>query len=154
MHIAGQRTVSFIANLLPLYTHEISGTLAGARSLRDGTLVLPCIYDDEESAPEEEWVSVCWQGDTSRKTTIQGWLYASNAVIDFVTFHSVGKDTEYAKNLLKQITEHYEFKTSESLYVPYLDEEKPLWMKVLDQAESYWPEAIWNLIKKGALGLP
>jgi hypothetical protein len=63
------RIVAFIANLLPIYTHALIDDRHCARSLIDGTLILPLEEPEED---EEGWVEVHWQGDPARRTEVQG----------------------------------------------------------------------------------
>ena len=58
--------VQFIANLLPLYQGERHGKRWCARSLQDGTLILP--FNADEDPNDEGWVRLHWQGRRKRAT--------------------------------------------------------------------------------------
>jgi hypothetical protein len=60
MHGKSAAIVDFIANLLPLYDGGRHGDLWCARSMQDGTLVLP--VDESEWDEEQGTVLVRWQG--------------------------------------------------------------------------------------------
>lgn len=53
------RIVGFISNLLPLYIHDEVDGVWCARSLVDGTLIVPM---DEPEDYEEGFVTIHWQG--------------------------------------------------------------------------------------------
>jgi hypothetical protein len=148
MHLSGKHTVGFIANLLPIFTFDQVNDLNAARSLQDGTLIRPLVVDE----PCDEFVEVWWQGDSGRSTHVMTDLIASRAVVDFVRFHSVGKDPDYSKQLLDHLREHYEHKTSRSLYLPYADDGQSVGGNIIKGAKRYWPDAVWEILKKGVLG--
>lgn len=83
--------VSFIANLLPLYSGERHNERWCARSLHDGTLILP--FADEDSN-DEGWVSVLWQGDAQRQTDVLGEQIATLALERYVRLHGTGASME------------------------------------------------------------
>ncbi len=72
-----EAVVRFIANLLPLYDGESHDSLWCARSLTDGTLILP--IDESDSDDEQGCVRVRWQGDPSREQETRGDMLASVA---------------------------------------------------------------------------
>lgn len=152
MSKASDETVAFIANLIPLYTHLTKGPGLQAMCLRDGTLIMPVSNDDDPYDDPDEWVTVWWQGDESRASDLPANLVASNAVVEFVKFHSVGKDAEYSGNLLSHLAEHYERKTGGSLYLPYLQDDATTLSKAIKNAKRFWPDAVWELLKKGTFG--
>ncbi len=100
----------------------------------------------------DEWVTVWWQGDKARASDLPANLVASNAVVEFVMFHSVGKDAGYSSNLLTHLAEHYAHKTGGSLCLPYLDDEETPLSRAIRSAKRFWPDAVWELLKKGTFG--
>lgn len=150
MTYSSQRVVSFIGNLAPLFhTEEIDHGRA-ARSLRDGTLIKASAVDEAE--PEDAYVVVWWQGDPGRASEVPAYMMASNALVEYVRFHSVGHDVEHAANLLAHLSQHFGHKTGASLYLPYREEEFAFLGKVLKAAEKAGPKLAWEILKKG-LGL-
>jgi len=85
---SAQRVVDFIGNLAPLFHSEEIEHQRVARSLRDGTVIRAPKEDDAE--PEYAYVIVWWQGDPSRASEVPAYMMASNALVDYVRFHSVG----------------------------------------------------------------
>lgn len=83
-----QPIVGFIANLLPVYTHQRYQELNAACCLEDGTLILP--VDESDNDFEEGWVRVLWQGDTNRVLEIDGASMATVAVVRHARLHSAG----------------------------------------------------------------
>ena len=79
-------------------------------------------------------------------------MMASNALVDHVRFHSVGKVTDHAANLLAHLSKHFGHKTGATLYLPYREEEFAFLGKVLKAAEKAGPKLAWEVLKKG-LGL-
>lgn len=126
-----QRIVSFIAGLLPIYTFEHVGDLYCARSLVDGTLILP-VEEDEDN--ENGFVLVHWQGDAARATEVQGAFLAGVAVARYVEIHNVpnakGTKGEYA-----HMAQHFRFKTGDSLGLGEPDTERTL-IEVLSSATN------------------
>ena len=148
MAYAGQSIVNFIASLSPLYqSEEILGFL-GARSLRDGTVIIPHPGDDRED--EDALVIVWWQGDSSRTTEVLGSMMATNAVVDYVQFHSAGKDAAHATGLLAHLYDYFGNKTNASLYLPYLNDDLPLVAKILGMARRVGPKVALEILKKAA----
>lgn len=150
MERTSQRYVNFIANLMPLYQHEQVSEQWCARSLRDGSLLVPQQEIDE--GLDDHWVTVWWQGDRGRTSEVDGTQLASIALVDYVQFHSAGKPPEHLTGLLEQLNQHFTFKTGGSLYLPYADEELQAFGKVLDTVKHYGPDLAWEALKK-SLGL-
>ncbi|HZZ93006.1 MAG TPA: hypothetical protein VFE23_10610 [Usitatibacter sp.] len=111
---SSQRIVSFIGSLLPLYVPESHDKNYCARSLRDGTLVMPMAETPED---EDGWVRVHWQGDRARATPVQGIFLVRLALSDYVDFMSRGKPERYIKEFAA-LAEHFELKTSRTLAQP------------------------------------
>lgn len=150
MTYSAQRVVDFIGNLTPLFHSEEIEQQRVARSLRDGTVIRAPKEDDAE--PEDAFVIVWWQGDPSRASEVPAYMMASNALVDYVRFHSVGHEVEHAGNLLAHLSQHFGRKTGASLYLPYREEEFAFLGKVLKAAEKAGPKLAWEILKKG-LGL-
>ncbi|RDZ25983.1 hypothetical protein [Lysobacter silvisoli] len=112
--------VGFIANLSPMYVGTRIEDLWCARSLVDGTLILPVEEDDSEQ--QEGFVKVQWQGDSTRETEALGADIATVAVVRYVEFHNVGQAEKRKAAELKGLAEHFEFKTGCSLYLPHASE--------------------------------
>lgn len=113
------RVVDFIAGLIPLYIHEQVDGVWGARSLVDGTLILP-IDEDEDS--EDGYVTVRWQGDPMRTTVVQGTYMASYAIAKYVELHSIVETNKDTKKEMSLMIHHFEIKTGESLIFHVADD--------------------------------
>ncbi|SDI69010.1 hypothetical protein [Pseudomonas abietaniphila] len=147
---SAQCVVSFIANLSPIYHGEEILGMHVARSLMDGTVIVPEPNDEQE--PEDASVIVWCQGDSSRASEVPAYLMASNALVSYVQFHSVGRDAEYAGNLLDDLSKHFIHKTGATMCLPYREEEFAFLGKVLKATEAAGPKIAWEALKKG-LGL-
>lgn len=112
--------VGFIANLLPIFTHDNHGSLHCARSLLDGTLVLPVSAD--EWADEDAMVRIHWQGDANRSSVVQGELFATPIVERYVRLHAAGATEDAVAAELWFMTKHFTHKTGRTLYLPNLRE--------------------------------
>lgn len=119
-HSLSQATVGFIARLLPLYIEERRGKLWCARSLRDGTLLVP--QEEPLDDDQEGWVCVHWQGDPDRQTIVKGVFLARLALVEYVVFHGAGRP-ERIKGELEHLAHHFELKTGSSLGI---DEQEPI----------------------------
>lgn len=147
---SAQRVVDFIANLSPIYQGETILGMRAARSLMDGTVIVPEPNDDRE--PEDAYVVVWWYGDSNRASEVPAYLMASKALVSYVQFHCVGRDAEYAGHLLDHLREHFVHKTGASMYLPYREEEFEFLGRVLKTAKQAGPKLAWEILKKG-LGL-
>lgn len=147
MHRTQNRHINFIANLMPLYQGEWHGDLYCARSLRDGTLLLP--HQDDEGG-REDLITVWWQGDSSRSADAIASMVASNAVAEYVQQSSIGKSPEYSTALLLHLMQHFEVKTGDSLYLPYAadGEERGRRSKAISLAEKLGLEFAMEALKK------
>lgn len=147
MHRTQNRHINFIANLIPLYQGEWHGDLYCARSLRDGTLLLP--HQDDDGG-NEELITIWWQGDSSRSTDVTASIVASNAVAEYVQQASLGKSPEYATALLLHLMQHFEHKTGDSLYLPYAqdDQEMDGLAKIIEAAKKIGIELALECLKK------
>jgi hypothetical protein len=115
-----EAVVGFLANLLPLYDGERHDGLGCARSLIDGTLVLP--IDKSSSEDEPGWVRVRWQGDPSREHETRGAMLASTALERYVRLHGVGYDEDAIAAELWFMARHFRSKTGCEVYLPQLRE--------------------------------
>lgn len=101
--------VGFLANLLPIYTHENRDGVWCARSLQDGTLVLPA---DEAGWDEERCtVRVFWQGDPARTSEVDGDALATLALDRYVRLHGAGATEEAIADELWFMARHFHHKT-------------------------------------------
>ncbi len=112
--------VGFLANLMPLYTAEQRDGVWCARSLQDGTLILP--VDETDWDEERGTVRVLWQGDSARASELDGSDLATLALERYVRLHGVGASEESIAAELWFMAEHFRFKTGCSLYLPQLRE--------------------------------
>ncbi|MDP2186118.1 MAG: hypothetical protein Q8J93_11750 [Xanthomonadales bacterium] len=112
--------VRFIANLLPLYDGERHDGLWCARSLSDGTLILPIVESDDED--ERGWVRVRWQGDPNREQEARGDMLATLALERYVRLHGAGYDEEAIAAELWFMARHFHVKTGCDVYLPQLRE--------------------------------
>lgn len=130
--------VGFIANLMPLYEGERVDDFWCARSLTDGTLILPV---DEASAgvdgtEEDGWVRVRWQGDPGREIETGGSNIATLAVVRYVELHQVGQPAKRVTSEIEGLAQHFTFKTGCSLYLPYDNDISPDLVSVVRTAVS------------------
>lgn len=112
--------VRFIANLLPLYHGERHGKEWCARSLQDGTLILP--FNAEEDPDDDGWVRVRWQGKKKRQTEVRGELIATLALERYVRLHGAGASEDAIAAELWFMARHFHFKTGCHVYLPQLPE--------------------------------
>lgn len=110
--------VGFIANLAPLYWGERHGDFWCARSLHDGTLILP--FSADEDTEDEGWIRVCWQGDRQRKTDVLGTNITTLALERYVRLHGAGSDEGAIAAELYFMAQHFTFKTGCHAYLPQL----------------------------------
>lgn len=107
-----QRIVNFIGHLLPLYVQENVNGVWCARSLSDGTLILPI---DETEDTADGFVAVHWQGDPTRRTEVQGVFIASVAVARYVELHHTATQSKSMRDEMEHISNHFTVKTGASL---------------------------------------
>ena len=140
--------VSFLANLLPLYTSATYEGVNAARSLVDGTLVLPVDCADEPD--NDDWVKVLWQGDPLRCCEVNGSSYATPAVVEYVRMHHLGCSSEQIRCELEHMAKHFTFKTSGSLYLPYEPQDEGLSAWVARASQEIGNAALIEVLKKAA----
>lgn len=112
--------VGFLANLMPLYTQEDRDGVWCARSLQDGTLILP--VDESDWDEERGTVRVWWQGDPQRELLADGDQLATLALERYVRLHGVGASEEAIAAELWFMAKHFHFKTGCHAYLPQLQE--------------------------------
>ncbi|MDQ9168815.1 hypothetical protein Q8A64_00155 [Oxalobacteraceae bacterium R-40] len=140
------RIVNFISNLIPLYVEEEIKGIWAARSLGDGTLILP--MDEEDDDSEDEFVTVHWQGDPNRQATVLGTFLASCAVVKYVEMHGVGQKNEHIQSELRHLARHFTVKTGAKL-VFEMEEEEARLLQLLERAvRKIGNEAVTEIIKK------
>ena len=138
-----QRIVTFIGHLLPLYVEEQVDDLSCARSLSDGTLILPVEEDPDD---EVGWVTVHWQGDPARQTTVQGPFMASIAVARYVELHHLATNTKAIRAEMEHMSQHFAVKTGESLVFESPDSELIEW--IAKAAGKVGEKALIEVLKK------
>ena len=119
MSTQSEAIVGFIANLLPLYDGERHNNLWCARSLADGTLIMPTEESDDDGIG---WVRVRWQGDQRCEREVHGGMFASLALERYVRLHGVGYSEEAIAGELWYMARHFHFKTGCDVYFPQLPE--------------------------------
>lgn len=112
--------VSFLGNLMPLYTHEDRDGIRCARSLQDGTLIQP--VDESDWNEECGIVRIHWQGDAQRESLVGGEHIATLALDRYVRLHGVGASEEAIAAELWFMAEHFHFETGCHVYLPQLFE--------------------------------
>lgn len=112
--------VGFLANLMPLYTQEDHDGIWCARSLQDGTLILP--VDESDWVEERGTVRVWWQGDPDRETLADGDQLTTLALERYVRLHGAGASEEAIAAELWFMARHFHFKTGCDVYLPELPE--------------------------------
>jgi len=138
--------VGFLANLMPLYTHEDRDGVWCARSLQDGTLVLPV----DESAWDEARGTVCvhWQGDTARTTEVDGGQLAALALERYVRLHGTGASEGAIAAELWHLARHFHFKTGCEAYLPQLDAPAGAFARVYRPALGFGQGVLVNVVSK------
>ncbi|MEQ1526524.1 MAG: hypothetical protein ABL911_07250 [Gallionella sp.] len=144
MEGASHRIVNFIGGLIPLYTHDHVDGVLGARSLVDGTLILPM---DEDEGGGNGLVTVHWQGDSNRTTVVQGVFIASYAIAKYVELHSIVETNKDTKNEMSHMIHHFEIKTGETL-VFHVEENSELFSLLGKAVGKVGQEAVIEIIKK------
>ncbi|WP_062355578.1 hypothetical protein [Pseudoxanthomonas mexicana] len=136
--------VGFIANLTPLYDGERVGAAWAARSLQDGTLLLP--VDESEWDEERGTVLVRWQGDPMREQQVEGTYLATLAVVRYVELHHLGQPAEHVAAVLQHLSQHFQFKTGCDLYLPETGTSPDLVDAVSGAVRRLGADAVSNLL--------
>lgn len=114
--VMSHHIVRFLTGLRPIYDHVwVDGELC-ARSLTDGTLVLPYVDEDETEDEEQYHVQVHWQGNPARQTLENGHHLVSLALLRYAEFQTLSGMAKDAKVLFMDLARHYEVKTGGSLH--------------------------------------
>lgn len=138
------RIVAFIANLHPLYTQEMAGGQVRARSLVDGTLILPISEPEDD---EDGQVEIHWQGDPARHSEVRGAKLASLAVARYVELHAIpGALT--TRNEYAHMSQHFSFKTGDYLMLQAPSPESMFEEKLRAARELLGREAVIEIFKK------
>jgi hypothetical protein len=140
--------VSFIANLLPLYDGERHGDLWCARSMQDGTLIVPV----DESAWDEErgTVLIRWQGDAAREQLVEGTYLATLALVRFVELNGLGLPQKVVRLELEQLAQHFYFKTGCHLDFPANQPSSNLNKAVFDAVQRLGESTVTSLLLRAA----
>lgn len=136
--------VQFTANLLPLYHGERHGEAWCARSLQDGTLILPS--NSEEDPDDGGWVRIHWQGDPQRETEALGESIATLALDRYVRLHGAGASEESIAAELWFMAEHFRFKTGCEVDLPHLPEPPDALKKLGRKAREIGQGILVNLL--------
>lgn len=112
--------VAFLANLAPLYMHEEHDGLWCARSMVDGTLLLP--VDETEWEEERGRVMAHWQGDSARASEVPGENLAALALERYVRLHGTGATEEAIAGELWYMDRHFTRKTGCHASLPMVPE--------------------------------
>lgn len=139
------RIVDFISKLLPLYIFELRDDIVCARSLRDGTLLIPI---DESPEDENGMIEIHWQGDPSRTTVVQGVFVAQTAICQYIQHHTIHKP-DSLKGRLEHLAAHFEIKTGESLGLD-LEDESSIRELVADLTKRLGVQTVIEIAKKTA----
>lgn len=139
--------VGFLANLMPLYTQEDHDGVWCARSLQDGTLILP--VDESDWDEERGTVRAWWQGDPQRETLVDGDQIATLALERYVRLHGVGATEEAIAGELWFMAHHFHFKTGCHVYLPQLSEPPSALMKLARTALGFGGGAMVAVFKGG-----
>ncbi len=138
------RIVAFIANLQPTYTHALIDDRHCARSLIDGTLILPLEEPEED---EDGRVEVHWQGDPARRTEVRGELMASIAVARYVEITAV-PDSATTKASYAHLAQHFTHKTGGFLALEEPDQESAIAEMLRAATKRLGKETVIEIIKK------
>lgn len=143
MDNSSQRIVTFIGHLLPLYVEEKVNGLWCARSLTDGTLILPIDAPEESS---DGFVTVHWQGNPTRRTEVQGVYMARVAITRYVEFHHAATDSKPLRDEMERLSHHFTVKTGEAL--TFEEADAGLYGMVSQAVGKLGEAAVIELLKK------
>ena len=141
--------VDFIAGLMPLYDGERLDRVWCARSLEDGTLMIP-LPAAEDDDPDNAFVRVRWQGTAAGEQIVSGRYVATIAVVRYVQFHATGQPAERTAAELAHMSQHFTFKTGLSLYLPYETSGPELVSAVRKAVGRIGESAVVNVLTKAA----
>ncbi|MDD3762398.1 MAG: hypothetical protein PHP86_03795 [Nevskiales bacterium] len=141
--------VGFIAKLMPLYDGEDHEGVCCARSLEDGTLLLPQPAGEDEDS-DNDFIRVRWQGVPEREQLVSGSDIATLAVVRYVQFHGVGRPAKDVAAELAHLSQHFSFKTGSSLHLPYEPSGPDLVSAVRRAVSRLGESAVVNVLTKAA----
>lgn len=136
--------VGFLASLAPLYTHEERDGVWCARSLQDGTLLVP--VDESDWDEERGTVRLHWRGDPMRSTEVDGEHIATLALERYVRLHGVGASEEAIAAELWFMARHFHVKTGCQVYLPQLPEPPDGWARLRRKGVEIGQDILVNLI--------
>ena len=138
--------VRFLANLVPLFTQEQRDGVWCARSLQDGTLVLP--VDESDWDEERGTLLVYWQGDPQRSSEIDGDHLAALALEKYVRLHGTGANEEAIAAELWYMARHFHIKTGCHVYLPQLPEPPHPFVHTGRQITKFGRDVLVNMFSK------
>lgn len=144
MSSKSEAVVRFLANLLPLYTHEYQDSILCARSLHDGTLVLP--VDESDFEEERGTVRIQWQGDPQRESLVDGDQISTLALDRYVRLHGAGSTEEAIAAELWFMAQHFHRKTGCHVYLPQLPEPPDMLARMVRKAADIGQGVLINLV--------
>lgn len=136
--------VSFIGNLLPLYDSTQCEGIWCARSMQDGTLILP--VDESEWDEARGIVRVRWHGDPQREQQVEGPWIATLALSRYVRLHGAGASEDAIAAELWHMARHFHFKTGCHAYLPQLPEPPSALTKMGRKAAEIGQGILTNLL--------
>lgn len=141
-----EAVVSFIGNLLPLYDSMQCEGIWCARSMQDGTLILP--VDESEWDEERGTVRVRWQGDPLREQQVEGAWIATLAIERYVRLHGTGANEEAIAAELWYMAKHFHFKTGCHAYLPQLLDPPRALVRAGRQLSNYGRDVLVDMFSK------
>jgi hypothetical protein len=134
-----QKIIKFLANLPHFQDDKIDGNWVATR-LTDGTIFLP--HPDPEG-DERGLLYAHWQGDSSRSAVVIGSQIASLEIVTGVKILVAKGELNNEQESVKQLYQHFMFKTGERLTMP----SEPIISKELQRLlKSLGFEAVKKLI--------
>lgn len=134
-----QRIIDFLANLPHFQDDKVDVTFIATR-LKDGTVFLPS-HDPGDN--ERGLLYADWQGDSSRRTLVNGSQIASLEIVEAVRFYIATGEMENEQESIKHLFQHFQYKTGELLTLP----EEPFMSKQMQKfLKSLGFEAVKKLI--------
>jgi hypothetical protein len=106
---------------------------------------------DEPEDYEEGFVTVHWQGDSSRVTTVQGIFIASYAVTKYVELHTLAERSKDTNSEMLRLANHFTVKTGKSLSFD-IEDNSELFQLIGKAVSKVGQASLIELIKK-SIGL-
>ncbi|MDD2734559.1 MAG: hypothetical protein PHF56_11510 [Desulfuromonadaceae bacterium] len=111
MSSLSQRIAGFIANL-PHFQHDkLDGQFVAVR-LTDGSIFVP-VPESEDG--DNGLLTVYWQGDPARKTSVVGASFASVEIVEACRYWVATGIHKELQEAVQFMFEHYKFKTGQNL---------------------------------------